>query len=616
MINAIDLKTGKNNEYFNNLGGSLIILSNLKHINVFVGENNSGKSRFMRSLFLNNSAETLYDSPNSIKEFNNISSSIKHSFNRLNLINSQYSISTNHESLSPCELYSFYKNQYDYYDIRNANIPYPNQGLTNDVTRELDLLHDMLIKKKDGYTVLLKSIPKVYIPVLRGVECFNLYYDINNKNPLDSLGMNKEQRNALEEYKNNSERIYKNKIRKVYGIPSELIFTGEDLYKDIRNKLLGEADERQLVKEFEDFISKNFYDSKGFTIIPNINKGFLYVKLGDGSERPLHNLGDGIKQLICILYKAFELRHEETLICIEEPEINLHPGYQRKLIEILQKEEFSNLQFMITTHSNHIVDSCFDYNNISIYKFLNVGKSNNRFQVINTTPNDIDILNQLGVNNSSVFMSNCTIWVEGLSDKVYLSKYLKTYIESDTQFIRFKEGVDYSFVEYGGNNIVHWGFTDVDSDDDKIKASGITNRAFIIVDNDNDRSNKRKRKEHLEALFGNRYLELSVREIENTIGNKLLEKTLFAGEPVYNKGVITTDSIENKSTIVWEYIDSHYDTGKKYYSGNRNLPNVPKLAFAKQVCSKIESIDDLSTTAKKVAKIIYDFIYNVNQEIN
>ena len=79
--------------------------------------------------------------------------------------------------------------------------------------------------------------------------------------------------------------------------------------------------------------------------------------------------------------------------------------------------------------------------------FLNISKDNNKFKVINSSPNDIDILNQLGVNNSSVFMANCTIWVEGISDKIYLNKYLKTYIESKG-LKDFKEGIDYSFVEY------------------------------------------------------------------------------------------------------------------------------------------------------------------------
>ncbi len=85
---------------------------------------------------------------------------------------------------------------------------------------------------------------------------------------------------------------------------------------------------------------------------------------------------------------------------------------------------FSKHQYFITTHSNHLIDSCFDYNCISIYKFINYENKNNTFKVVNSSPNDVETLQLLGVNNSSVFIANCTIWVEGISDKILISKYL------------------------------------------------------------------------------------------------------------------------------------------------------------------------------------------------
>ena len=54
-------------------------------------------------------------------------------------------------------------------------------------------------------------------------------------------------------------------------------------------------------------------------------------------------------------------RNEEMLFFIEEPELNLHPGLQRKLIEAMLSDEFSNHQFFLTTHSNHLLDLTLDY---------------------------------------------------------------------------------------------------------------------------------------------------------------------------------------------------------------------------------------------------------------
>ena len=77
-----------------------------------------------------------------------------------------------------------------------------------------------------------------------------------------------------------------------------------------------------------------------------------------------------IKQLIILFYKIYEQKDNNAIFLIEEPELNLHPGFQRKFIEIITKE-FPKHQFFITTHSNHIIDLYNEQDNISVYKFRN-----------------------------------------------------------------------------------------------------------------------------------------------------------------------------------------------------------------------------------------------------
>ncbi len=70
----------------------------------------------------------------------------------------------------------------------------------------------------------------------------------------------------------------------------------------------------------------------------------------------LVNEGFGTNQLVTILTKS--LRREMKTICIEESEIHLHPELMDKFIQVLieiAKEE--NKNFIITTHSEHIVSS-------------------------------------------------------------------------------------------------------------------------------------------------------------------------------------------------------------------------------------------------------------------
>ena len=99
---------------------------------------------------------------------------------------------------------------------------------------------------------------------------------------------------------------------------------------------------------------------------------------------------------------------------------------------------------------------------MSIFKFKKVKdkKSNDDkpFSIEQCNNGDVSLLNELGIRNSSVFLSNCSIWVEGITDRLYLKHYLDLYIVSHKDAIKFRENIDYTFIEYGGSNITHFNF--------------------------------------------------------------------------------------------------------------------------------------------------------------
>lgn len=619
MIDGIDVSMIDDTNYINKYGNKLRILENVKRINVFIGENNSGKSRMLRNLIKKDSMNILSNSfltdnnkengkerirsiQRTVGYFNNYSSNVK------------INLPQNLEELSLMEQYMSINECIESLEINSDDLSSTAKSYFESIQFYLRDIYGYLARAQD-YAGPTKSVNKcdvIYIPVLRGIENFNQYFNLTKSKDLDSITMNEDQRKALNEYKSNAKHLYLNKVLKAYEFRnSDVIFTAEDLYDEITAKLLGEEKGRNFIRDFQSFISKEFYDGEEFTLIPQQNKGYLNVKIGQESERALHNLGDGIKQLITILYKVFEKKDKQAIFFIEEPEINLHPGYQRKLIQILQSDIFQNHQFFITTHSNHFVDSCFDYSNISIYKFININKTNNTFQVINTSPNDIELLQLLGVNNSSVFLSNCTIWVEGISDKILISKYLDVYFKSKG-ISKYKEDINYSFVEYGGNNITHWSFMPTE-EIATINSSGITNRCFIVCDNDNDSERKQERKKKLCCIFGeNNYCELTVREIENTISRKVLEKTLFPDGNVEYHEDYEGNLYANKSTYMGSFIDLHYKL-KKHYSNSSGTGTINnKLEFSKKVVANINDISDLSTQAINMCKKIEKFIESSN----
>ena len=96
-----------------------------------------------------------------------------------------------------------------------------------------------------------------------------------------------------------------------------------------------------------------------FTVRPTIGTANFNLQSRDritGFVSDLVNEGFGTNQLVTILTKA--LRKEVQTVCIEETEIHLHPELMAKVIEVLIDLAYEeNKQFVITTHSEHIVSS-------------------------------------------------------------------------------------------------------------------------------------------------------------------------------------------------------------------------------------------------------------------
>lgn len=96
---------------------------------------------------------------------------------------------------------------------------------------------------------------------------------------------------------------------------------------------------------------------------------------------------------------------------------------------------------------------------------------------------DYELLNKLGAKPSSVYLANSSILVEGLTDRLYIELFLQKYIK-DNKKRQYKKDFHYNYIEYSGSNLSHWDFKKENNNEEKQKVLSIANNILVICDGD------------------------------------------------------------------------------------------------------------------------------------
>lgn len=197
----------------------------------------------------------------------------------------------------------------------------------------------------------------------------------------------------------------------------------------------------------------------------------------------LSDCGSGLKTIIATLTLLHTIPrlsdNYKNVFAFEELENNLHPSLERKLLKHIKKysNKYDDAYIFLTTHSNVAIDLFGKYPKAQIVRVCNDGYKSTVETVISNNDKQA-ILDDLGVKASDLLQSNCVIWVEGPSDRIYIKKWIELFDGHNLE-----EGLDYQFIYYGGTLLSHYSATDKETDS-LIKMLEINRNSYVVMDSD------------------------------------------------------------------------------------------------------------------------------------
>lgn len=234
-------------------------------------------------------------------------------------------------------------------------------------------------------------------------------------------------------------------------------------------------DESGIKQHWKEYIEQDFLENLNKIVAPEIiftriytmvngsGKHEIYLEEANKGGIKLSDCGSGLKTIIATLTLLHIIpsitKGSKFVFAFEELENNMHPSLERKLLLHIKDyiQDKKGMVVFLTTHSNVAIDLFGNCSDAQILKVCNDGYKST-VETVMTDESKRDLLDDLGVKASDLLQANCVIWVEGPSDRIYIKKWLEMFNDGN----KLEEGLHYQFIFYGGALLSHYSTQDDD----------------------------------------------------------------------------------------------------------------------------------------------------------